>query len=162
MSLTREQKDKLVEGYNRQRPRMLRGAQVATGAGALVNFANRPKLTIPAAIIGGAAGVGDRLLEEKAEKAEKAKEEKMNKNAAQVSGRPEPLTQGAEARNIENYQGILENLFSSRARKAAQADAQLGSLFPADKDPKHSYGRTTRAGLSAREASKRVSQAFGK
>lgn len=150
--LSKEQKDKLIEGYNKQRPRVLRGAQVATGAGALVNFAGRPKLTIPAALAGGAVGVGDRLLEEKAEK----KGKKMNKDASAAQ-----LTDNAEAREIEGYNGILENLFSSKARKSALADSQLGQLFPADKDKGRSYGRPLRAGKSAREASKLNARSFG-
>ena len=134
--------------YGKQRQRLIQGAKGAIGAGTLASLAGKKKLVLPAAALGAAAGVADKIYEEKAQ---------MPKTAS-VNNRDFPFTDGAEQGHVRSTQGILETLFSQKGRKMALADEQLKSLFPeADKE---SYGNTLRAGLSAREASKRVTRAL--
>jgi hypothetical protein len=70
--------------------------------------------------------------------------------------REKGLTHAAEMSNVANTNEILDSLFTRRADLAARSYRQLSSLFSS----KEHYGRNTRLGMSAGEASRLVTRAF--
>ena len=58
------------------------------------------------------------------------------------------LTDTAEVSNVANVNGVLDALFSQKARLAAQSKQQLTPLF---RGTRESYGRSIRAGLSSKK-----------
>ena len=66
------------------------------------------------------------------------------------------LSQGSEISNIVNTNQMLDDLFSRRDEMAKRAYSQLDSLYT----NKEHYGRNTRLGMSAAEASKMVNKVF--
>ena len=66
------------------------------------------------------------------------------------------LSEGAEQSNVAITNQMLDDLFSRRDEMSKKAYSQLSSLYT----NKEHYGRNTRLGMSAREASKLVNRAF--
>ena len=66
------------------------------------------------------------------------------------------LSEGAEQSNVAITNQMLDDLFSRRAEMTKKSYAQLSSLYT----NKEHYGRNTRLGMSASEASKMVTRAF--
>ena len=66
------------------------------------------------------------------------------------------LSEGAEQSNVAITNQMLDDLFSRRDEMTKKSYAQLSSLYT----NKEHYGRHTRLGMSAGEASKLVSRAF--
>lgn len=157
MPLTEERKRNLLSDYDKQRGRIVRGAQVALVTGGLASFTGQKKLAPRAAAAGALLGYGDKALEEKSKKAQEAH---MSKVSSNYGPRDDGtlLSSGSKESEQETFQGVLETLFSQKGRKAALSDKQLGALFP--KANTGSYGHSLRAGLGAREASKRTAAAF--
>jgi hypothetical protein len=156
MPLSEERKRSTLAAYDVQRGRLTRGAQAALVAGGLAKFTGRDKLAPAAAVVGGAVGYGDRVLEEKSQKMQDARMKKQS--SAYDNSSKDLLTEGAAKGERETFQGVLETLFSKKSRLASLSDAQLKGLFP--QTGKESYGHSRRAGLSAREASSRNAAAF--
>ena len=61
------------------------------------------------------------------------------------------LSRNAELSNVENVNGVLKALLSSKARLAAKSEQQLRPLF----HTKRFYGRAMRASFSPKKALKR-------
>ena len=70
--------------------------------------------------------------------------------------RGDKLTQAAEQSNVANTNEVLDDLFRRRGDLAAKSYRQLSSLFSS----KEHYGKNTRLGMSAAEASRMVTRAF--
>lgn len=66
------------------------------------------------------------------------------------------LTEGAEQSNLAVTNQMMDDLFARRDEMAKKSYSQLSSLFT----NKEHYGRNTRLGMSAAEASKLVNRAF--
>ena len=66
------------------------------------------------------------------------------------------LSEGAEMSNVAVTNKMLDDLFSRRDAMTKRSYSQLSSLYT----NKEHYGRNTRLGMSAAEASKMVSRAF--
>ena len=66
------------------------------------------------------------------------------------------LSEGAEKSNVATTNEMLDGLFSRRDEFSKKAYSQLSSLYT----NKQHYGRNTRLGMSAAEASKLVNRAF--
>lgn len=66
------------------------------------------------------------------------------------------LSEGAERSNVSAANEMLDGLFSRRDEMAKKSYSQLSSLYT----NKEHYGRNTRLGMSAAEASKLVNKAF--
>jgi hypothetical protein len=159
VALSEDRKRNLLQAYDKQRGRIARGAQVAVASGGLATVTGHGKWAPTAAALGGAAGYADKVLEEHS----KTLQERHNMNKVSNYGpRDGPdahlHSDGQRERAQETFQGVLESLFSKKARMASLSDEQLGSLFP--KTGKDSYGHSLRAGLSAREASSRTARHF--
>jgi len=159
-----ERKKDLLRRYGTARPRLGRGARWAATAGAVTHLSGRKELSIPAATLGFSAGVADKILEEAVERDKRLKKlvgggyEKTGE--ANIGGRVEPglSTLGAELRNVDTGPGLLEELFSRKARMTSAARDQLKQLLPAAKEP--FFGRNVRVGTNARDASKAVRRAL--
>jgi len=61
------------------------------------------------------------------------------------------LSRSAEMSNIQNTNGVLDALYSNKARLASQTPKQVAPLY----NNKKYYGRGLRSAMSARDASKR-------
>ena len=66
------------------------------------------------------------------------------------------LSEGGEASNIAITNQMLDDLFSRRDEMSRKSYSQLSSLYT----NKEHYGRNTRLGMSAREASKLLTRTF--
>lgn len=66
------------------------------------------------------------------------------------------LSEGAEQSNVAITNQMLDDLFSRRDEMTKKSYSQLSSLYT----NKEHYGRHTRLGMSAGEASKLVTRAF--
>jgi len=167
-----EKGDKALEAYSKARPYVYRGAKFAVPAALLSKMYSTKKLG-PGVITAGAfaAGVGDKALEEagrlssirKEKRRLQMKEKKANFSMDEDPGQgvfqrnPEAmLSQGMELSNVENTNAALSRLFDRKDEMARQSKDQLGSLFSS----KDHYGRQTRLGMSADEASKVINRAF--
>ena len=61
------------------------------------------------------------------------------------------LSRSAEMSNIQNTNGVLDALYSSKARLASQTREQVSPLY----NNRQFYGRSLRAAMSAKDASKK-------
>jgi hypothetical protein len=167
-------KEKALAAYSKARPYVYRGAKFAVPA-ALLSKMYTTKQLGPGVITAGAfaAGVADKALED-AGRVNSLRKEKRRKGMGAIeknSGmntdhdcagglfqrNPEALlSEGAETANIANTNQMLDDLFSRRGAMAKRAYSQLSSLFTG----KEHYGRNTRLGMSASEASKLTTRAF--
>ena len=66
------------------------------------------------------------------------------------------LSEGAEQSNVAITNQMLDDLYARRDAMSKKSYAQLSSLYT----NKEHYGRNTRLGMSAQEASKLVTRAF--
>jgi hypothetical protein len=153
-----DKQKKMLKSYGTWRPRLGRGAQWAGTAGLISGVATRAsknspavgKIVAPVAIGAGLAGIGDKILEEKVEKNREAKKlvgGGFDKKAFStedtregIDGRPPwgSFTSDAEKRSVSDNEGLVEQLFSQKARTAALAQSQLRSLFPDAKEEEYS------------------------
>ena len=113
------------------------------------------------------------MLEEKAQKNRQVRKfvgKGFDKKAAEPDQGPEDskgvsprepwstFSQGAEEQTVACQQGLLEGLFSRKARMGSAARSQLGALFPQSGDD--AYGRSVTVAEPAAGAAKAVRRAF--
>lgn len=188
INLSEKQKQALT-AYGKWRPRLGRGAKWAGSAGLLSGLAvnaskNKSlagKIAIPLTAAAGAAGIADKMLEEKVEKNRKMKKltgdafEKQssfdpdNYNAGRepsesvhgsIMDRPSygTLTRGAEAANVTSNEDLVEKLFSRKGRLAANASEQLKELWP--KSDPAGFSRTVTLPAGSAQPYREVKKTF--
>ena len=167
-----DRQEAALKSYGKWRPRIGRGAQFAGTTAVISGVTGKKKLALPASIAAGTVGVADKMLEEKAKKdrgvrklvGEGFKTAAASSVKAKLKGIGEPAREdlsfnsGARASHTSATKGLMQELFSRKARMASLADSQLKELWPSSNES--SYGRAVTMGRSASDASKTVTRAM--
>lgn len=126
MPLTDREK-KGLKTYGTWRPRVGRGAEFAIPAGVLAGMAGKKgkNLMLPAALAAGAAGVGDKMLEEKADKSHQVQKlvgEGFQKSAGVSSLRNFLNRHATKEAAVYTEKGLRERAARRRLHKQGEPD----------------------------------------